>query len=132
MKMLRMALSLFFSIILFGAAKADDQWPQTITASDGTVIKIYEPQPESFQGDVLKARSAISVLENGQSDPTFGTFWEIATVQTDRDNRQVNIESVKVPNLKLPGDPDANKINFLRSTLEAEIPKLGINLSLDN
>jgi hypothetical protein len=132
MKMLRTILPFLFCTIFFVAAKAEDQWPQTITASDGTVIKIYEPQPESFQGDVLKARSAISVLENGQSDPTFGTFWEIATVQTDRDNRQVNIESVKVPNLKLPGDPDANKINFLRSTLEAEIPKLGINLSLDN
>src|SRR5580698_8761017 len=132
MKILRIALSLLFSTALFGAAKADDQWPQTITASDGTVIKIYEPQPESFQGDVLKARSAISILENGQSDPTFGTFWEIARVQTDRDNRQVNIESVKVPNLKLPGDLDANKISYLKTTLETEIPRLSINLSLDN
>jgi hypothetical protein len=132
MKILRIVLSVLFSTILFGAAKADDQWPQTITASDGTVIKIYEPQPESFQGDVLKARSAISILENGQSDPTFGTFWEIATVQTDRDNRQVNIESVKVPNLKLPGDVDANKISYLKTTLETEIPRLSINLSLDN
>ncbi len=132
MKILRMALSLLFSTILFGAAKADDQWPQTITASDGTLIKIYEPQPESFQGDVLKARSAISIQESGQADPTFGTFWEIATVQTDRDNRQVNIESIKVPNLKFASDVDPNKINFLKTTLETEIPRLGINLSLDN
>jgi hypothetical protein len=132
MKMLRTVLSLLFSSVLFVAAKADDQWPQTITASDGTVIKIYEPQPESFQGDILKARSAISIQENGQNDPTFGTFWEIATVQTDRDNRQVNIESVKVPNLKFASDVDGNKINFLKTTLETEIPRLRINLSLDN
>lgn len=132
MKMLRTILPFLLSTFFFVSAKAEDQWPQTITASDGTIIKIYEPEPESFQGDILKARSAISILENGQSDPTFGTFWEIATVQTDRDNRQVNIESVKIPNLKLPGDPDANKINYLKTTLETEIPRLGINLSLDN
>jgi hypothetical protein len=132
MKMLRASLSFLCSTILFVAAKADDQWPQIITASDGTVIKIFEPQPESFKGDVLKARSAISIQENGATDPTFGTFWEVATVQTDRDNRQVNIESVKIPNLKLPGDQDANKINYLKTTLETEIPKMGINLSLDN
>jgi len=130
--MLRTILPFLLSTFFFVSAKAEDQWPQTITASDGTIIKIYEPEPESFQGDILKARSAISILENGQSDPTFGTFWEIATVQTDRDNRQVNIESVKIPNLKLPGDPDANKINYLKTTLETEIPRLGINLSLDN
>ncbi len=130
--MLRTILPFLLSTFFFVSAKAEDQWPQTITASDGTIIKIYEPEPESFQGDILKARSVISILENGQSDPTFGTFWEIATVQTDRDNRQVNIESVKIPNLKLPGDPDANKINYLKTTLETEIPRLGINLSLDN
>jgi len=124
-------MAFLFSTAFLAAARAD-QWPQTITASDGTLIKIYEPQPESFQGDVLKARSAISIQETGQADPTFGTFWEIATVQTDRDNRQVNVESVRVPNLKLPGDVDPNKVSYLKTTLETEIPKLGISLSLDN
>ncbi len=130
--MLRTILSLFCCAVFFTAsAEMQDDWPKTITGSDGSVIKIYEPQPESFQGNVLKARSAISIIETGKTDPTFGTFWEIATVETDRDNRRISIQSVKVPNIKFPGDVDANKISYLKNTLESQIPTLGMDLSLD-
>jgi hypothetical protein len=132
MKIFRTLLSLFCCAVFFTAsAKTQEDWPKTITGSDGSIIKIYEPQPESFQGNILKARSAISILENGKPDPTFGTFWEIATVETDRDNRRLSIQSVKVPNIKFPGEVDANKIGYLKTTLESQIPTLGIDFSLD-
>jgi hypothetical protein len=132
MKMLSTILSLFFGAVFFTAsAETQDDWPKTITGSDGSIIKIYEPQPESFQGNILKARSAISILENGKTDPTFGTFWEVATVETDRDNRRITIQSVKIPNVKFPGDVDDNKISYIKTTLETQIPTLGVDFSLD-
>ena len=125
-------LTLFCSAVFLSAsAETQDDWPKTITGTDGTIIKIYEPQPESFQGNVLKARSAVSIIENGKTDPTFGTFWEIATVETDRDNRRINVVSVKIPNVKFPGDVDENKVNYIKTTLESQIPSLGIEFSLD-
>ncbi|OIR05364.1 hypothetical protein GALL_124150 [mine drainage metagenome] len=132
MKTLQIILSFIFTTSLFAnKINAQEDWPKVISASDGSVIKIYHPQPESFNGDVLKLRSAISVTEQGKSDPVFGTFWSINTVETDRDNRNVSIVSVQVPNLKFGSDMNDDRITFLRSALETEIPGLHIILPMD-
>ena len=106
-------------------------WPRSFTTDDGTVIKIYQPQPESFADNVLKSRWAISVTPQGKSDPVFGTFWSVANVETDRDNRRVVIQSVKVPNVKFPGQTDDNFTGSLKTALEANLPQVAGDLSLD-
>lgn len=106
-------------------------WPRSFTTDDGTVVKIYQPQPESFADNVLKSRWAISVLQNGKTDPVFGTFWSVANVETDKDARRVIIQSVKVPNIKFPGQTDDNFISSLKSALEANLPATAGDLSLD-
>ena len=132
MKVFRMLFLLCSTFFVCGISMAaQDQWPVTLSGSDGTVIKIYEPQPESFQNNILKYRSAISVLEQGKTDPVFGTFWSIATVETDKDSRRINIQSVKVPNIKFPGEQDTDMISDLKSALEAQIPDAVNNISLD-
>jgi hypothetical protein len=120
-------------ILLFaGIVRGQDEWPRTLNASDGSIIRIYEPTPESFRGNILKGRAAFSVSRMGDtSEPLFGTFWAIATVETDKDSRIVHVLSVKIPNLKLARDSDANKISYLRTELETGIPKLNLDLSLD-
>ena len=73
------------ALFAIGTSKAaQDEWPKTITASDGSIIKIYELQPESFKGNILKARAAISVLENGKSR---SDFWDVLGCCNSR-NRQ--------------------------------------------
>jgi hypothetical protein len=106
-------------------------WPRSFTTDDGTVVKIYEPQPESFSDNVLKSRWAISVLQSGKTEPVFGTFWSVSNVETDRDNRRVVIQSVKVPNVKFPGQVDDNFTSSLKSALEANLPQAAGDLSLD-
>jgi hypothetical protein len=108
----------------------DDAWPKTITANDGSIIKLYEPQPESFSGNILKSRSAIS-LQQGDADPIFGTVWAVETVETDRDYRLLNVISAKIPNLKFATAQDAATTSYLKTTLESQIPQLNITLSLD-
>lgn len=130
-------LPLFCAVFLggtvFGQEAAPEQdWPRSFTTDDGTVIKIYQPQPESFTDNVLKSRWAVSVLQQGKTDPVFGTFWSIANVETDRDNRRVVIQSVKVPNVRFPGgQQDDNFNNSLKSSLEANLPEAAGDLSLD-
>src|SRR6201994_1833484 len=108
-----------------GLAQQQQQqdWPRSFTTDDGTVVKIYEPQPESFSDNVLKSRWAISVLQSGKTDPVFGTFWSVANVETDRDNRRVVIQSAKVPNIKFPGQVDDNFTSSLKAALEANLPQ---------
>jgi len=135
MKSIRTILfPLFCAVFFAGTAvgqEAQQDWPRSFTTDDGTVIKIFQPQPESFSDNVLKSRWAISVLQNGKSDPVFGTFWSIANVETDRDNRRVVIQSVKVPNVRFPGQQDDDFNNSLKSSLEANLPSTAGDLSLD-
>jgi hypothetical protein len=132
MKLLRMT-ALSGCILLFaGMVRGQDEWPRTLNASDGSIIRIYEPTPESFKGNILKGRAAFSISRAGDTtEPMFGTFWAVATVETDKDSRVVHVLSVKIPNLKFARDSDAGKASYLQTELEAGIPKLNLNLSLD-
>ena len=123
---------MYSTFFVFNTSRAAQiQWPITLTAADGSVIKVYEPQPESFEGNILKYRSAVSVLQEGKTDPVFGTFWSVATVETDKDNRTINIQSVKIPNIKFPGDPDKVMVSTLKTTLETQLPDAANDISLD-
>jgi hypothetical protein len=133
---IKQVVFLSLAILFINATKAqdlqNDQWPKVITASDGSVIRVYEPQPESFTGNLLKFRAAISLQQEGKEEPVFGTFWAVATVETDRDNRHINILSVKVPNLKFASDSDVTRTSYLKTVLETEIPNAAFDLPLDH
>ena len=118
-------------MLTVGTINAQDEWPKIINSPDGATIKIYQPQPESFAGNIFKFRAAISVQTAGQDEPTFGTIWSVANVATDKDTRRINILSIKVPNLKLAADTDLNKINYLKTVLETQVPDANISLPLD-
>ncbi|WP_298411062.1 hypothetical protein [Hydrotalea sp.] len=118
----------FYSVTM---AQDNTDWPKVITANDGSIIRIYQPQPESLSGDILKFRAALSVQNSNNEEPVFGTFWSVATISTDRDNRLVHLLSAQVPNLKLSSDSDLNHIAYLKTTLETQLPKAGIVLPMD-
>ncbi|HUP12153.1 MAG TPA: hypothetical protein VM187_08080, partial [Niastella sp.] len=81
---------------------AQDNWPKTATTSDGTIIKLYQWQPESFADNTLKAHAAISIMESGKSEPVFGVAWLKATTETQGD--KVNVKSIYITNIKMPGE----------------------------
>ena len=93
---------LFLGILSFSFSWASGDWPKLINTANGTQIKVYEPEPESFKGNTLMFRSAISVLENGSNEPVFGAFWATAKVETDRDNRTIQINTLDVTSIRIP------------------------------
>lgn len=130
MNTLRMLLLLCCTGFAF-TVRAQDEWPKVINTNDGSVIKVYEPQPESLNGNTLKSRAAVSLQKDGQAEPVFGTFWAVATVETDRDNRRISVQSVRIPNVKFPGDIDNSTISYVKTTLEAQLPAVESDLPLD-
>lgn len=127
-------LLLCCAVLFFSFSRAESDWPKIINAADGSLIKVYQPEPESFAGNTLKFRSAISVTENsdnGNADPVFGTFWSTSKMQTDRDNRSMIIESIKVTDIKIPAVSDQKKIEFIRTTLEYQFPDAAGQFSID-
>lgn len=111
--------------------EAQDNWPRVITSSEGVVVTIYQPTPESFVGDKLKMRTAVSVKMNSKDAPKFGAIWAEAKMHTDRASRMVTLESITVTDVKFPGEDDQAKITKFKALLETEIPKWDYPISLD-
>lgn len=119
---------LFFCTVLFcGAAMAQQNWPKSITGNNGVLIKIYQPQVESYSGNTVKSRSAISVVQDGKPDPVFGACWWEANV-TDNGN-EVNIQSLNVTNIKFPDGVDDATTNDIKDKLETAVPQMNISIS---
>jgi hypothetical protein len=113
-------------------AQADGEeigWPRQIDHPKGKVI-IYQPQVDSFKGDDLEARAAVSVAGKDGGAPVFGAVWFKARVETDRDARMVHVLSIEVPRVRFPeATPEQEKA--LIAFLEEEIPKWEMSISLD-
>lgn len=120
MKSLFTYLCVLCGIILSAfSVQAQDAWPKTFTASDGSVIKMYQWQPESYTGNNLQAKAAISVLESGKTDPVFGMAWIKAITQSN--GARVTVSQGEVENIKLPGEVSDQRLNSIQDVLEQQI-----------
>ena len=50
----------------------------------------------------MTARTAVSFIKMGESEPIFGAVWFSARVPTDRDTRMVKLLSINVNSAKSP------------------------------
>jgi hypothetical protein len=85
------------------AQQAPSPWPAQLTTDDGQVT-LFQPQLDSFQGDQLSTRLAVSVQINGEQDPVFGAVWLSEQVQVDDAARTVHVLSVSVSRSRFPND----------------------------
>ena len=133
MKQLSLKFLLFSACLMaFGFSRANDNdWPKVINTANGTQIKVYEPEPESFKGNTLMFRSAISVLDNGSNDPVFGAFWATAKVETDRDNRTLTFNTLDVTSIRIPAIEGQDTIDYIDDALETQFPQTAGPISLD-
>lgn len=105
-------------------------WPQEVTAPEGTIV-VYQPQPESLQGNVLKGRAAMSLELKNTDEPIFGAFWFEARVDNDSDAGQATIRDLKVTNVRWPESRDAEEQRFT-AIVEGAIPENGFQISTEN
>src|SRR4051794_33213747 len=89
-------------------------WPVALSATEGQ-IEVYQPQPETKNGDVLTARAAVSLTRPGTDAPGFGTVWFTARIATDRDTRMVMIRDVTTTDVRVPGATAAEQQEFARA-----------------
>ena len=105
------------------------EWPIRLQTSTGT-LDVFQPQPETFQGNTVTARAAVSLTRPGNQTPVFGTIWISARVLTDRDTRTVTVQSIAVRRIALPNANDPQQKQFA-DLLRQDIPSLHITCSLD-
>lgn len=113
------------------SAGAQSAWPKEIPFKNGGKATIYQPQPESFEGNKLTGRSAVSVKETAKSEPVFGAIFYVASMSTDKASRTADLDSITITNAKFTGVDDQVKIGKLIALIETEVPKWNLEISLD-
>jgi hypothetical protein len=91
---------------------------------------MYQPQIESYSGNSLKARAAVSIIPEGKDEPIFGAIWVDCRVMTDRPTRTVKIEEMEVRRTRFPSGTDADTAK-IAAALEEMIPRFDLTFSLD-
>ncbi|MHC4938868.1 MAG: hypothetical protein ACYTHK_07865 [Planctomycetota bacterium] len=129
----RLLVCLLAVVLIFppvGAQEEDEpEWPQEIERK-GYTVTVYQPQPESFKGNKLTGRAAVSVTAPDDSEPRFGAVWIEATVETDRAERVVSLVDLKIPKVRFPDAPE-DKVKRLTDLLEKHMITWAPEISLD-
>ena len=78
-----------------------DSWPRMVTAG-GDKLTVYEPQVESWQGNVLRARAAIGVETPALPKPTYGVVYYTARTEVDKAAGMVTLNDFRVVRAQFP------------------------------
>lgn len=105
------------------------EWPHEITAPEGTIV-LYQPQPETLEGNVLTARAAISLELKDRKDPVWGAMWFSARLDTDQEAGTAILRDVKITRVGWPDSKDAGEQRFTQ-IVEATVPEAGYEISLE-
>jgi hypothetical protein len=99
------ALVAFTVLALPGAARGAetpaDPWPRQFKSGSATIL-VYQPQVESWTGNVLNFRCAIAITKGDPKDDVFGVIWAKARTQVDKVSRIVLLEDVAVTRRDFP------------------------------
>ena len=129
--MLTIFRSLAAALLLLSCATAfAATWPQELTSDGGEVIRIFQPQIESFSGNTLEARTAISIETSTTSGPMFGAIWMVARLDSDRSSRTAVIRDIDVTEVRLADVSDA-QIDALARFIEENIETASMVIAID-
>ncbi|MCH7773544.1 MAG: hypothetical protein IH784_03945, partial [Bacteroidetes bacterium] len=120
----------FVSKSVYAFMVGDDLgWPREVQAENAKIL-MYQPQVETFVGDKLTGRAAVSVTMKDSVNPVFGVVWLDARVSVDKDARTVDVLEITVTNVRFPNATEENEKN-LAALLEKDIPTWDLTMSLD-
>src|SRR5689334_9073015 len=83
----------------------DPGWPRVFVSGTTTNI-VYQPQIDSWNGDILLARNAVAVQSADQPKPIYGVINVQATTLVDKTDRTVGIEDVQILSADFPSAPE--------------------------
>ncbi|MCD6430870.1 MAG: hypothetical protein J7L57_06605 [Deltaproteobacteria bacterium] len=131
---LKWQITIFFCLILLcgvsvKAQDVVDGWPREIETPKALIV-IYQPQPESLDGNLLKGRVAVSLEFKNGEEPMFGAVWFEAKLDSDLEERRANLEELKITDVRIPLE-DEEHLACFRQVVEEEVPKWDMPIALD-
>jgi hypothetical protein len=105
-----------------------DPWPRQVALANASA-EIYLPQVNSWSGNTLSFRAAVSVKASGARDETFGVVFGTARTHVEASSRTVALNELVLTQAKFPTLPD-NGLAYLQQ-LQAQLPVAMATMSLD-
>lgn len=106
------------------------EWPKEIDTKNETVVTLYQPQLESFSGNILEGRMAITLAPKDK-EMIFGAVWFKAMMSTDKDTRIVTLEKMDITRTHFPDIIDDSKKTKFSNMLEDEMETWNLDMSMD-
>jgi hypothetical protein len=106
----------------------DEGWPQVVQ-SRGNTITLYQPQVETWQDNVLKARAAVSVSIKASAQPAYGVVFFTARTSVDRTNGIVTFEDITINRINFP--KTAGDTADYQTMIKNSIPDWPRSIALD-
>ncbi len=105
-----------------------DTWPRQVAMDNATAL-VYLPQVNSWEGNTLSFRAAVSVKKSGSNDATFGVVWGTARTSVDRLTRTVMLGNLSLSQVRFPTLAD-DGLAYLQE-LRKQLPPVMATMSLD-
>lgn len=115
-----------YTTLIFADTPQD--WPVVIDTQQGQ-ITVYQPQPETLQGNILTGRAAVSVQQPGK-EPVFGALWFTAQLITDLNQRTFDLQQMKITKIKFAQVTPKEKQAYTMM-ISQELAKHALHGSLD-
>jgi hypothetical protein len=96
-----------------------DPWPRTIAYQGGT-LNVYQPQLDSWNGNMLDAYAAVMVKGAGSQQKNYGVIWFTARTEVDKVNRVVTLDDFQITKQSFPDASDSGAA-YVRA-LQADLP----------
>ena len=96
-----------------GAVPVSDIWPREFKLSNATLL-VYQPQINTWEGNLVDIRAAVGVKPTGSDQETFGVIWGTTRTQVDRVARMVILEDLTLTKSNFPTLPD-NGAAYMRA-----------------
>src|SRR5579864_1281038 len=77
------------------------RWPLEFS-NDGMTYTLFQPQSDSWDGHLLRGRSAVSVQGQSQSQPVYGTINFTAITLVDKTAHTARLANIKVNSANFP------------------------------
>src|SRR5262249_55039291 len=105
-----------------------DPWPREVKVSNAALL-VYQPQVESWTGNMLSFRSAVAVRPTSAKDEVFRVIWATARTQVARSTRIDVLAGFKVTKSNSPTLPDQGPSYV--AALQAKMPPPQRTIALD-
>jgi hypothetical protein len=132
--MIKHAAGFIIVLLAFAGSTAQAElvtWPQQLVSEDGAEVLIYQPQVETYSGNSLEARAAVSVKsEVTKNVPVFGAIWIQAKIDIDRDTRTAVIRNVDVGDIRF-ADATDDQMQVLADFIERQLEGSNLSISVD-